>query len=213
MTGLKWMSGLVAAVLVLVVMGSDLAAVLDQYGPDEKLAADHPRFGRQMFKKCAICHSLVPGEHKVGPSLYCVVNRPKAAFSDYRYSRGMRRQGLDDGAGVPLWTREHLTAYIMDPALTVEGGRMPFPGLGAAAGEAVGALIDHLEAQCDEQAFQLVKITTSLEREPQSCTAIISTATLQQCSAALRTLDETDVTDPQSRSFISCVPKDSLACR
>ena len=25
--------------------------------------------GAEVFRKCAICHSLVPGEHRIGPSL------------------------------------------------------------------------------------------------------------------------------------------------
>lgn len=213
MTVLKGIALLVLTALVLVVMGNDLAAILSQYRPEKNLNQEHPGYGRQVFKKCAICHTLEPKRHKVGPSLYCVVDRPKAAFADFRYSKAMLRQSVDEGDGLPLWTFNDLKAYITNPAATVAGGRMPFPGLGTEEDKAIEALTAYLASQCDEQAYQLVKIRTSREKEPKGCAAIILTATLNHCTAVLRTLDEVDTAEADERSFFSCVPKQSLTCR
>jgi cytochrome c2 len=46
------------------------------------LAAD-PAAGQQIFKaRCSICHAVVAGENRIGPTLFGVVGRPMPPFAD-----------------------------------------------------------------------------------------------------------------------------------
>jgi nitrite reductase (NO-forming) len=78
--------------------------------------------GRQVFKKCAVCHSLEPGKNLVGPSLASVVGRKAGSKPDYDYSPAMKQSNL-------VWSPETLDSYLTDPQKVVPGNKMPFPGL------------------------------------------------------------------------------------
>jgi nitrite reductase (NO-forming) len=78
--------------------------------------------GRQVFKKCAVCHSLEPGKTLVGPSLAGVVGRKAGSEPDYDYSPAMKQSGL-------VWDLATLDSYLDDPQKVVPGNKMPFPGL------------------------------------------------------------------------------------
>ncbi len=78
--------------------------------------------GRQVFKKCAVCHSLEPGKNLVGPSLAGVVGRKAGTEPDYDYSPAMKQSGL-------TWNPATLDSYLADPQKIVPGNKMPFPGL------------------------------------------------------------------------------------
>ena len=77
---------------------------------------------RQVFKKCAVCHSLEPGKNLVGPSLAGVVGRKAGSEPDYDYSPAMKQSGL-------VWDPATLDSYLADPQKVVPGNKMPFPGL------------------------------------------------------------------------------------
>jgi nitrite reductase (NO-forming) len=87
-------------------------------------AAD-PAHGREVFQKCAACHSLTPGQVLVGPSLAGILGRKAGSLPGFDYSPAMR------GAGF-TWTPEKLDAYLADPEKVVPGNQMPFPGLPSA---------------------------------------------------------------------------------
>ena len=78
--------------------------------------------GRQVFKKCQACHSLEPGKTILGPSLAGIVGRKSAADANFSYSPAMKQAAL-------TWDPPTLDAYLAEPAKTVPGNRMPFPGL------------------------------------------------------------------------------------
>ena len=98
-------------------------------GPEELLAAFHEAFavadpaaGADIFKKCAGCHSLAPGENKVGPSLNGVVGRPIDTMPGYDYSGALMQVG-------EVWDPEHLDIYLTNPKGVAPGTKMNFPGL------------------------------------------------------------------------------------
>ena len=78
--------------------------------------------GRQVFKKCQVCHSLEPGKVILGPSLAGIVGRKSGAEPDFSYSPALKQAAL-------TWDAATLDAYLMDPQKIVPGNRMPFPGL------------------------------------------------------------------------------------
>jgi nitrite reductase (NO-forming) len=78
--------------------------------------------GRQVFKKCQVCHSLEPGKTILGPSLAGIVGRKSAADANFSYSPAMKQAAL-------TWDPPTLDAYLAEPAKIVPGNRMPFPGL------------------------------------------------------------------------------------
>lgn len=84
--------------------------------------ADFDR-GAKIFKKCASCHTAGKGEAaKVGPNLYGVLGRKRAAFAGFSYSEAMKAKG---GA----WDAESVNQFITKPKDFVPGTKMAFPGL------------------------------------------------------------------------------------
>lgn len=177
--------------------------------------------GAEIFRKCAICHSLAPGEHRIGPSLHCVVGRDIAALPDYRYSTAMRGARLDSAFGPyepETWTRETLTAYVLDPALTFGNTRMPFPGLMATVADeelfdVTSALIDHLEASCSEEQHELVALQPrGSASEALTCMTIAREASLPACQAMAETLRAGDNGSDASLPTLACIPPGKLSC-
>ena len=88
-----------------------------------------PTRGLKLFEDCAACHSLEPGAHGIGPSLYGVFNRQAGQLADYRYSPAMKRSGI-------IWTADTLDAFIADSQQFVPANRMPYAGMSDAADRA-----------------------------------------------------------------------------
>ncbi|HYZ47598.1 MAG TPA: c-type cytochrome [Sphingomonas sp.] len=78
------------------------------------------------FAQCAACHTVKPGENRLGPSLYKVVGRPKASAPGFAYSPAMKAQ---KGA----WSEQELDAFITNPRAKVPGTRMTYAGMPDAA--------------------------------------------------------------------------------
>jgi nitrite reductase (NO-forming) len=78
--------------------------------------------GRLVFRKCQACHSIEPGKNLLGPSLAGVIGRKAGTEPSYNYSQGMKSAGV-------VWDEKTLNQYLEDPAKTVPGNKMPFPGL------------------------------------------------------------------------------------
>lgn len=99
--------------------------------PQASQAGDAAR-GETLFGRCAKCHTVDPGKHKLGPSLAGVVGRPAASAEGFSYSPAMTAHG---DAGV-VWAADTLDAFLADPRGVVPGTRMAFPGLKDAADRA-----------------------------------------------------------------------------
>ena len=85
-------------------------------------AADIDAGAKTAKKKCGACHSLEEGGgHKVGPNLYDIVGRSKAAAGDFGYSDAMASFGGD-------WSYEELNQFLFKPKAYINGTKMGFAG-------------------------------------------------------------------------------------
>ncbi len=177
--------------------------------------------GEDVFRKCAICHSLVPEQHRVGPSLHCIVGRKIASQPGYRYSTGMRSAQIDSAFGPyepQTWTAETLTAYVMDPELTFGNTRMPFPGLLATVADedlmdVTTALIDHLAKSCNDESHDLIAFQPqAADGAALTCMTITHETSLANCQATAASLRSGDNGEDSNLPTLACVPPGKLAC-
>ena len=109
-----------------------LAAVLTGLvAPPPALAGmGDPERGRLLFRACIACHSLGPGEHRLGPSLAGVFGRKAGAAEGFRYySPALRSSNV-------FWNELTLDAWIADPRSLVPGSGTGFAGLSDAQARA-----------------------------------------------------------------------------
>lgn len=88
-----------------------------------KLAAADTQKGQTVFRgTCVHCHTTTPDTHKLGPSLWGIVGRDKAALAGERYSETLK-------AWSGVWTYEDLNTYLYGPTLTTPGVLMEVRGV------------------------------------------------------------------------------------
>lgn len=78
--------------------------------------------GERLFRACAACHKLEDGANGVGPHLFDVVDREKAAVDGFSYS-----SALTDADGA--WTPENLSAFLLNPKEYAPGTKMAYNGM------------------------------------------------------------------------------------
>lgn len=78
--------------------------------------------GKRIFTKCAVCHSLTPDQHMMGPSLHNIRDKKAGAAEGYRYSMAMQHSDI-------LWDEENLHKFIKSPMQFLPGTSMPFGGI------------------------------------------------------------------------------------
>lgn len=79
--------------------------------------------GQKLFKKCGTCHNYEKGSaNKIGPSLWNLINRPKASINDFAYSKALSEIG-------GVWTYEELAEFLYKPKKYAKGTKMNFSGL------------------------------------------------------------------------------------
>jgi cytochrome c len=73
--------------------------------------------GEKLFKRCAACHSLEAGKHRIGPSLHGVVGRAAGTAEAYKYS------ALNAAAGENglVWSEDTIVPYLADPNVFLTG--------------------------------------------------------------------------------------------
>ncbi|BCG80205.1 ankyrin repeat domain-containing protein [Mesorhizobium sp. 113-3-3] len=89
-----------------------------------RLASADAESGKEIFgRTCGVCHLAAPGV-KVSKkaNLWGIVGRRKASQNDVEYSTSLKEAGGD-------WTFEELNFFISNPAFTLPGTDMIFPGL------------------------------------------------------------------------------------
>ena len=94
------------------------------------LAAGDAAAGAAIVKtKCGICHSVVAGQNRVGPSLFGVVGRKAGTEPGYNYSTANKTSGK-------TWDEATLDVYLTNPRGLVPGTKMAFAGLPEASDRA-----------------------------------------------------------------------------
>lgn len=101
--------------------------------------------GRQVYNKCVACHSLAPGEQRMGPSLHALLGKPAGSEAGFVYSLAMEESGL-------VWDAPTLHAFLAAPMQYLPGTSMPFAGLKSAQQRA--ALLCFLKHDSNENNIQ-----------------------------------------------------------
>jgi cytochrome c len=102
--------------------GPAAPAAAEEPLPKRLASADVAR-GEQSAKKCAACHTFDKGgRNLVGPNLWGVIGRAKAAVQGVNYSAAMKAKG-------GTWTPEELDTYLQNPRAMVPGTNMSFAGI------------------------------------------------------------------------------------
>lgn len=85
-------------------------------------AAGDAAAGKKAFSQCAVCHSVVAGQNRVGPSLAGVAGRKIASAPKFNYSAALKKK-------TGTWTDANLNVWITKPMAWAPGTRMAFAGI------------------------------------------------------------------------------------
>lgn len=98
----------------------------DVLNMSEIMAKSDALAGKEIFKKCAICHTAGKGEpNKIGPNLWGIVGSNTAANQSFVYSTSMKNRGAEGDK----WDYETLYRYLYSPKKFVPGTKMAFAGI------------------------------------------------------------------------------------
>lgn len=113
--------------------------------------------GAQVFRQCAACHSVRPGDHLTGPSLASIWRHPAAGQADFRrYSDALKNAHL-------VWDEATLQKWLADPEKLVPGTSMTFPGLKDATQRL--DVIAYLQSVAEGRAPQTPRARMGMQRE------------------------------------------------
>ena len=88
----------------------------------DALAAD-PAAGEKIFKaQCGICHAVVAGQNRIGPTLFGVVGRPAGSVPGFNYTTDHKKLGI-------AWDAATLDKYLTNPRAMVPDTSMVYAGL------------------------------------------------------------------------------------
>lgn len=117
--------------------GDHLGPVVIERGADVLAGLDGSR-GADVFKACAVCHTLTPGDgQRAGPSLHGIIGRRIGTSPGYAYSKDFAKHDI-------VWTKETIARlFEIGPQAYTPGTKMPEQRVGAADDRA--ALVDFIE--------------------------------------------------------------------
>jgi cytochrome c len=88
----------------------------------DALAADSAA-GEKIFKaQCGICHAVVAGQNRIGPTLFGVVGRPAGSVPGFNYTADHKKLGV-------TWDAATLDKYLINPRAMVPDTSMAYAGL------------------------------------------------------------------------------------
>ncbi len=90
--------------------------------PGKGMAQGDVKAGEKAFSKCAVCHDIRPGKHKIGPSLAGVFGRKAGGAAGYRFSPATNSSKV-------VWNEDNLDKYLENPRKLIPGTRMAFAGV------------------------------------------------------------------------------------
>jgi cytochrome c2 len=102
-------------------LGAAALAVLSLATTDALAQGDAAK-GEKIFIRCKACHSIEPGQNKIGPTLAGVIGRKAGTVPDFNYSDAMKAADI-------VWDEANLDAYLDNPKELIPGNKMAFPGL------------------------------------------------------------------------------------
>ncbi len=94
--------------------------------------APDPEIGEKIFKACRQCHTTLPNEKKIGPSLAGIVGRRPGIVEGFGYSQDM----IDFGAAGNIWNESTLDLFLTKPRDLIRRTKMAFPGFKKASDRA-----------------------------------------------------------------------------
>ncbi|WP_156256249.1 c-type cytochrome [Sandarakinorhabdus oryzae] len=78
--------------------------------------------GEKAFVQCKVCHSVVKGQNRIGPSLAGVVGRPVASAPGFSYSAALKAKKGN-------WSEATIDTWITKPSAYAPGTKMAFAGI------------------------------------------------------------------------------------
>jgi cytochrome c len=114
------------------------AAIATLLATSPAMAAGDATAGKQVFTRCAGCHSTAAGENKIGPSLAGVVGRKSGSKAGYNYSPALKAANI-------TWDEHALDQFLTNPAADVRGTKMFISVTNAADRENVIAYLQTLK--------------------------------------------------------------------
>jgi cytochrome c len=98
-----------------------VAEVMPDWGT--VLPAADVNAGKAVSQRCLQCHTLESGgANKIGPNIYGIVDKTRAAHEGYAYSGAMKAKG-------GTWTYDELFHFLRSPGAYIAGTKMSFAGL------------------------------------------------------------------------------------
>lgn len=81
-------------------------------------SAQDAAIGERLFRqRCASCHTVQPGQNRIGPHLFGVIGRKPASVEGARYSKGLSALGAN-------WDATNLDAFLANPRAVAPGTTM-----------------------------------------------------------------------------------------
>lgn len=101
----------------MVLAGLSLSVAMAATAASAQETAGDPAAGERVYRQCAACHSIEPGQNRAGPHLFGIVGQNAGSVEGFRYSQAMRDADI-------VWNEENLTAYVTDPRGFLPGTTM-----------------------------------------------------------------------------------------